>query len=253
MIDIHTHILPGVDNGAKHMEESIAIARESVRQGIDVIIAAPHHMNGKYHNFKDQTLKHVALLNKRVEEENIPVTIIPGQLTKVYGDIGKSIEQNHILELNETTGYLLLELPSSHLPQYTTKLLFDLQIQGFRPIIAHPERNQLLMENANEVYELVKNGSLMQLSTASILGKYGKKVRRFAHQLIEHNLAHFIASEAYDAHGVGLQKARQEIKKVHGNGKANQLLENARFALEGQPVISEEPIRIKKKKVLGLF
>ena len=93
---------------------------------------------------------------------------------------------------------MLIEFPSSHLPRYANKLLFDLQVQGIVPIIVHPERNREIMENPDRLYNLVKEGALSQLTGTSVTGKMGKKIQKFSFDLIQTNLTHFIASDAHN-------------------------------------------------------
>ncbi|GAE95228.1 manganese-dependent protein-tyrosine phosphatase [Gracilibacillus boraciitolerans JCM 21714] len=154
MIDIHCHILPGMDDGPKHIEESVEMAENAVSQGINTIIATPHHLNGSYDNYKPDIITAVAQLNDRLQADNIPLTILPGQETRINGEFVTDLENNQLLPLNETSSYLLVELPANHVPRYTKQLLFDLQLQNIKPIIVHPERNKEIIENPNILYDL---------------------------------------------------------------------------------------------------
>ncbi|WP_226036166.1 tyrosine-protein phosphatase [Aquibacillus saliphilus] len=253
MIDIHSHILPAVDDGAKHMEESLAMAKEAVNQGIDTIIAAPHHMDGRFHNFKMEIMENVKELNERLVKENISVTVLAGQATRINGELINSIEQGNLLPLDETSGYLLLELPTNHVPRYASQLIFDLQIEGYRPIIVHPERNRTLIESPNHLYNLVKNGALTQITAGSLVGQFGKKVQKFSQQLIEADLVHFIATGAKDKGMICLKQAYREINKTYGKSTFNYFIQNADALKEGESVIGHEPHRIKKKKLFGII
>ena len=203
MIDIHCHILPGIDDGAKTMEDSLAMAAQAVQQGITKIIATPHHKNGKYENRKQDILPKVAELNKVLKEKGIPLDILPGQEPRIYGELVEDYQKGEIVTLNDGNQYVFLELPSAHVPRYTGKLLYDIQSEGLTPIIVHPERNQELIQNPDLLYEFVKNGTLTQVTAASMAGDFGKKIKKFSHQLIEANLTHFIAS---DAHNITIKK-----------------------------------------------
>lgn len=255
MIDIHCHILPGVDDGAKHMTESIEMAKSAVSQGITTIIATPHHLNGSYDNYKIDIIEAVKQLNEQLQAEDIPLTILPGQETRINGDMLADLEDGHLLPLNETSGYLFVELPSNHVPRYTNQLMFDLQVQGVKPIIVHPERNKELMENPNILYELVRDGTLTQITAASVAGKFGKKIKKFSLQLIESNLTHFIASDAHNVttRGFAMQEAHSVIKSAYGTSLLYWFMENSQLLAEGELVVGESPVRIKKKKILGLF
>jgi protein-tyrosine phosphatase len=254
MIDIHCHILSSVDDGAKDINDSIQMAREAVKEGIHTIIATPHHMNGKYENQKVEIIKSVSELNAVLKEENIPLTILPGQETRIFGDILEETEFEHILPLNHTQ-YVFIELPSSHVPRYTEKLLFDFQVKGLTPIIVHPERNQELMSNPDTLYNLVSKGSLTQVTASSVAGYFGKKIQKFSFQLIEANLTHFIAS---DAHNVNNRTFKMEeglgvIESKFGVDMVYFYTENADILIEGKNIMKEIPEKVKIKKFLGIF
>lgn len=255
MIDIHNHILPGVDDGASSLTESMAMAREAVKEGIDKIIATPHHKNGEFTNTAEQIIGAVEYLNHKLQEENISVQVLPGQETRIYGEMLEDLEKGELLPLNKTSGYVFVELPTEHVPRYTTQLLFDMQISGYKPIIVHPERNHELMESPDKLYRLVKNGALTQITAGSITGKTGKKVQKFAYQLLEANLTHFIGS---DAHGVKkrsfyMREALADIKKHVGNHTTYQLMENNEAIVSGHGVYMDPPERIAMKKKWGIF
>lgn len=178
MIDIHCHILPGIDDGAKNIEDSLNMARAAVKQGIHTIIATPHHQNSKYLNPKEDILLKVSELNEAIQEENISITILPGQETRIYGEILEDYNNNEILPLNHSN-YLFIELPSGHVPRYTQQLLYDIQLQGLIPIIVHPERNQEIIERPEILFQFVEKGALTQVTAASISGAFGKKLKNF--------------------------------------------------------------------------
>ena len=148
-----------------------------------------------------------------------------------------------------------MELPSNHVPRYTKQLLFDLQVYGVKPIIVHPERNKQLMEDPDILYEFVKNGTLTQVTAASVVGKFGKKIQKFTHQLIEANLTHFVASDTHNTttRGFCLEEAYKTIEEKFGTMRLYEFMENAQFLVEDKTVVGDEPERVKRKKVLGLF
>jgi len=253
MIDMHCHILPGVDNGAKNMEESIAIANAAVEQGIDTVIATPQHMNGNHHNFKKQVMLQVEQLNNLLKERQIDLTVVPGQMIRIYREMLTSFDKDNLLALNHSTGYLLIDLPRNHIPSYTTHLIFDLQIKGYQPILVHPEKNPWIQSDPELLYQFVKKGALTQLAADSIVGKRNKAAHKFALKLIEANQAHFIASEATNHQNYNLREAIQKIDKLYGKEMAYYFVENAVYLMEGKAVIKNEEKRIKKKKLLGIL
>lgn len=250
MIDINCHILPGIDNGPKDIEESVAIAKSALAQGIDTIVATPKHMNGEYHNFKQEIIKQVDILNQRLQEEQIAIAVLPGQEIRIYGEMIESLAKDHLLTINETQGYLLIDLPSNHIPSYMMQLIFNLQIKGYKPIIAHPETNPFIREDPDLLYELVKQGAFIQLATDSIVGKNSRKVQKFSLEIIEARLAHFIGSEAKQGSAYSYQEAVRKVRKHFGNEMNYLFYENAMYLTKGEAIITEEPVRIKKKRLI---
>jgi protein-tyrosine phosphatase len=177
MVDIHCHILPGIDDGAKTVEDSIIMARHAEKEGIHTIIATPH-LNSQYNNRKDLILERVESLNQSLQESRVNVRILAGQEPRIYGELIEDFERNEIQTLNNSQ-YLFIEFPSNHVPRYTEKLLFDIQMKGLTPIIVHPERNLELMEQPEILYRLVDKGALTQVTASSLCGYFGKKNQKF--------------------------------------------------------------------------
>ncbi|MED4054184.1 tyrosine protein phosphatase [Niallia taxi] len=254
MIDIHCHILPGVDDGPKTKEESILMAREAVNQGIETIIATPHHRNNTYVNSKKAILRVVDEFNTILQNEQIPLTILPGQETRIFGEILEDYNKEEILTLNNSN-YLFLEFPSSSVPRYAERLLYEIQLEGLNPIIVHPERNKEILDNPNILYNLVKNGALTQVTAASLAGFFGKSIKKFSYQLIENNLTHFVASDAHNIHNRSfkLNEAYDTIEQEYGIDSVYLFKENAEMILDGKLIFKEVPQQIKKKKLFGIF
>ncbi|MCP3029516.1 tyrosine-protein phosphatase [Halobacillus sp. A5] len=254
MIDIHSHILPGVDDGAQSMEESVGMAQAAVEEGIDTIVATPHHQNGEYNNYKHDILIQVSELNRVLEEREVPLTVLPGQESRISGDMVEGIKKEEILTINEGH-YVFVEFPHDQVPNYASNLLFNLQVEGYQPVIVHPERNEQLQDNPNLLYSFVKKGAFSQVTAASIVGKFGRPAKKLSHQLIEANLAHLIASDAHKSKGrtFYMRGAFSEIKKQHGQEMVHFFSENAQYLIDSEPLASEPPEHVKKKKVLGIF
>lgn len=254
MIDIHCHILPGVDDGPSTIEESIEMAKEAVAEGISIIIATPHHHNNQYINTKENIIHHVNYLNSVLKKENIPLEILPGQENRIFGELIDDFQKGEILTLTNSN-YLFIEFPTASVPKYSDRLLYDIQIEGLTPIIVHPERNKEIIENPSVLYNLVKNGALTQLTAASLAGYFGKNIQKFSRKLIENNLTHFVASDAHNVYNrtFKLNEAYEIISKEFGNDYAYMFKENSESIVRNELVIKEIPEKIKKKKILGIF
>jgi protein-tyrosine phosphatase len=254
MIDLHCHILPNVDDGPKDLAESVEMAKQAVQQGIKTIIATPHHRNEKYENHGQTIFRQVEEFNRVLKSENLDLTVLSGQETRIFGEMVEGLESGEILPLNQGK-YVFVEMPSGHVPRYTGQLLFDIQLKGFIPVIVHPERNQEIIENPEVLYQLVKKGALTQVTASSVSGHFGKTIKKFSLQLIEANLTHFVASDAHNtsSRGFKMVEAYDVIEKSFGIEAVYMFRENAELVVQGKSVYKEVPERVKRKKILGLF
>ena len=255
MIDLHSHVLPDLDDGAQHLEDSLALAREAVDSGVTVLYATPHHRNGVYNNEKEDIIQCVDYLQQQLDAQGISVQILPGQEIHVYGEIVEDIKQDRILTYNNEGKYILLELPYDQVPSSIERILYEIQLLGITPIIPHPERNQAIRKHPGRLYDMVKRGALTQLTAASILGKFGRDVQRFSLQCIEHNLSHLIASDAHRAgrRGIVIAEAYRFIEKQYGAYVSQQLKRNADTIHQGEDVYVDPPERIERKKKSKFF
>ncbi len=255
MIDLHSHILPSVDDGAQTIEDSVKMAHQARQEGITTIYATPHHLNGRYENERENVIERVATLNAEFEQRNIDLTVLPGQEIRINGDIESILEERTAMPLGDETKYILVELPSSQVPRYTKDKLFELQRMGYQPVIVHPERNSAFVKHPNILYEFVKRGTLTQLTASSVGGKFGKKIQSFCFQLIEANLVHFIASDAHNTttRGFYMEEAYDIIGKRYGDFIVELFKESAEAVVQDELVIGNPPMEVKKKKLLGIF
>ncbi|MEH7130267.1 CpsB/CapC family capsule biosynthesis tyrosine phosphatase [Neobacillus drentensis] len=254
MIDIHCHILPGVDDGAEDVAESLEMAKRAVEDGINTIIATPHHKNNKYENTKIQIIDKVNLLNDALIKEGINLKILHGQENRIYGEILDDFDNGEILPLVESK-YLFIEFPSGHVPRYTERLFYDIQLRGLIPIVVHPERNQEIMERPDVLYNLVEKGALTQVTASSICGYFGKNIKNFSHQLIEANLTHFVASDAHNIHNRSfkMQETFELIEKKYGTNLVYLYKENSELLVENKNIYKEAPVKVKNKKRFMFF
>jgi protein-tyrosine phosphatase len=254
MIDIHCHILPGIDDGAQNLSDSLKMAEQAVEQGIHTIIATPHYIKNRYENPKQTILAKLEELNEALEINNINLKILPGQEPRIDGDLLKEIDKGEVIPLTGTS-YLFVEFPSAHIPRYTEQLFYDLQRNGLTPIIVHPERNQEIIERPERLYQLIKNGALSQVTASSLCGELGKKIKTFSQQIIEFNLTHFIASDAHNTskRGFKLQDAYRTVSSDFGTDYEYMFKENAEILVAGKNIYKEIPEQIKRKKLFKIF
>ncbi|MGN7228718.1 CpsB/CapC family capsule biosynthesis tyrosine phosphatase [Priestia megaterium] len=156
---------------------------------------------------------------------------------------------------DESNKYLIIDLPEEAAIKQFENLIYKIQLKGIVPIISEPEMHPFILDNSQKLYQFVKNGAIIQLSAASILGQNGRKAKRAAFQFIEHGLAHVIASgvtaQAFKTYG--LQRAYDALGKHYGSQMIYMLKENAESIVRGEAVYKERPERIKHAKLSGIF
>lgn len=255
MLDLHCHILPGIDDGAKTMEESLEMARMAEEEGITHILATPHHMNRSWMNEKKDVLKLVEQVQAEIDREGISLKLFPGQEIRIYGEILSDFEKDTLLFTDELEQYLLIEFPTASIPNYTERLFYEMQTNGKTPVIVHPERNRAIQEDHKQLKHLVEHGALAQLTAASYTGGFGKHIQKLSKQLVEANMVHFIASDAHNTNNRAfhMKEARAMILKDFGRSKWHEFEQTTKDLINGDPVIPPTPTSIPKKKFLGLF
>ena len=255
MFDLHCHILPGVDDGAKTMEDSIEMARLAVSEGITHILVTPHHMNRNWINEKQSVLSLMNDVQKELDEKEINLTLFPGQEIRIYGELIEDIEKDKILFIDEGEQYLLIEFPTPSIPSFSERLFYELQAIGKTPIIVHPERNRVFQEDPNKLKAFVEKGALAQLTAVSYTGGLGKKIKKLSKQMIEANLVHFIASDAHNtsSRAFHMKEAYDLLAKEYGRGKRNEFHQVTKDLLNGEVVIPPSANSISTKRFFGLF
>ena len=196
VVDIHNHILPGVDDGPQTEDEAIELAKNAAANGITHIIATPHHRNGVYNNKALNIQYLVRNLNEQLTSQGIPITIVEGMEIRLHEDLLSELTDS-LVSLAGSKKYLLIELPKNHIPHFTATIFFEMQLRGYIPIIAHPERNTVIRNDPSQLFDLVNQGALAQVNASSIIGAKGRALRKFTLKLCKNHLVHFIASDAH--------------------------------------------------------
>ncbi|MDK8181998.1 CpsB/CapC family capsule biosynthesis tyrosine phosphatase [Paenibacillus sp. UMB4589-SE434] len=195
MIDIHCHVLPGMDDGPKHAADALRLGHEAARQGIRTLIATPHH-SVNYRNGAEQIKAQVIRLNELFDKHGINVNVLPGQEFRLTSDYDLEYQMGHIQPLGESQ-YLLVEWPNDHIPDYFPLFMEWVKERQWRIVVAHPERHRIIMDNPNVAIALMEQGVMYQITSMSLLGGYGRKTMRTAYELIRQRCAHFLASDAH--------------------------------------------------------
>jgi len=259
MIDLHSHILPGLDDGSKNMEETLGIVRQLHEAGFNSIIATPHVIEGRDFLSKSEILMTTDQVRTRVADAGIPVDILPGAENYIFPDMGKWARDGKLVTLGNTGKYLLVEFPMLEIPHYTDHVFFELQILGITPVLAHPERNKGLSDEPERLVDWANKGIIFQLDLRSLSGHYGPQPRQLAELMLHSDLIHFVGS---DAHRVSrsqqtYSEALQRVEKIVGEEKYQDLTRlNPKTLLQGDPMQVDEEYCLKApvgKKRKALF
>lgn len=236
--DIHCHILPGIDDGARSMETSVKMAEIALSEGITRIVATPH-FDPEIKSIEDfASERDEAILNLKDElaQRNIKIDILQGAevyLTPLLPDM----DRLDLLCLRDSR-YMLVEIPFTTLPQWLDEILYSIQLRGITPILAHPERYARMVENPHILAGLVDKGLLLQINASSMCHKSDRKVKSFIRYLIKSGMVHFLATDAHSVRSrpPRIQESISIILQAFGSDIAEYMLENARKIGDGGAV-----------------
>jgi len=243
VIDLHTHILPALDDGARTLDESLAMARIALADGITSLAATPHDM-GTAPNYPNQVMARMAEVQAAVQEAGIQLHLVLGSELYAVPDLVARLRTGRALTLGSSR-YFLLEFPLTDLPVYAAQLIFEAQVAGFTPIVAHPARNAVIQHDPNRLYDLVTRGVLAQITSGSLTGVFGPQIQTTARVLVEHNLVHLIAS---DAHGTGPRSPRLSEAVRMAERLVGEEVARAMVTIRPQAILSDEPPAIESPR-----
>lgn len=238
MIDLHCHLLPGVDDGSKSMDISLKLANDAVKDGINYALLTPHHMNGVYLNHKRAVIQQTQEFQVELDRHKIPLKVFPGQEVRINGDLLTALDRDDILFADEGGRYLMLEFPDDDVPSYTSNMIYELMQRGIIPVIVHPERNTKIMKQPDILYDLLNEGCLSQITASSYVGIFGHKVQKFSKQLIQTGQVYIFASDAHNLPNRRYEMTNAFAKLNHefGNDYVSRFNENAKRIINGDNV-----------------
>jgi protein-tyrosine phosphatase len=245
MIDLHHHLLPGLDDGSKSMENSVAMAKLAAADGITHVVCTPH-ANSKYNFDPEINEAKVAELRALLAQDKVPLTLGLGcDFHLSYDNIQDAKQNPHRYAINGLN-YVLVEVPDYGLPRGLTEIFYELQIAGLTPILTHPERNPTLQADMARIEDWLRGGVLIQVTGDSVRGNMGKHAERMAHQLLANRWVHFLATDAHNvtSRPPRIAEARAIVTKKYGAEYAEFLCDaNPRAVYEGKPLPNQEEPR----------
>lgn len=231
MIDIHSHILPGLDDGPPTWEESLQMARLAVEDGIRVIVASPHLYKNRTGNRgeinnKAEIINKINEFKQKLLASAIALEVLPGCDFPLGFESLQLLEEDRVLTINDGRRYLLLEFPATALPPASEEICYRLQTRGLTPIITHPERHFVFQERPSKLERFLDLGCLAQITGASLTGGFGRRVARVSREMLRKGYIHLLASDAHDIKRRPplLQKAWKEATSLVGKERAQDMV-----------------------------
>ena len=250
MIDLHCHILYGIDDGSKTIYESIELIKKAYSNGVTDISFSPHYILGSSYNANNKKKKNILKeIQKEIEKQNIKVNLYYGNEVFVENNMLELLEKSEISTINNSK-YLLFELPMNNRYNGIYNLIFELKSKGIQPIIAHPERYSYIQNDPTLMIKLLEQGVLFQSNIGSFYGYYGKTVEKTAKLLLKHNMISFICSDIHhtkDNFYENIDNVKDILRKYVSNDKIDELFyKNAKKVLNNDDIDKLKYVDFKK-------
>lgn len=225
MIDLHCHILPGIDDGAPDLALSLAMARAFVADGVTAVACTPHILPGVYMNSGPGIRSAVAALEDVLRSEEIPLKLLTGADNHVVPDFVLGLRTGRLLSLADTR-YVLVEPPHHVMPPRIEELFFSILVAGYVPILTHPERLTWVGSHYPLLERLVRAGVWMQITAGSLTGAFGKNARYLSEKMLDEGMVHILATDAHDVvrRPPNLSAGREAAAKRVGDAEAEHLV-----------------------------
>ncbi len=225
MYDLHCHLLPGIDDGAPDYDTSLAMARAHVDQGVQCVACTPHILPGLYHNSGPQIKAAVAELQQRLDAASIPLKLVAGADNHIIPDFVTGLREGRLLPIGDSC-YVLVEPPHHIAPARLEDLFFSILLAGYVPVLTHPERLSWIENKYDVMTTLAAKGVWMQLTSGSLIGRFGRRPRYWAQRMLEEGIVQILATDAHDTvrRPPDLAKGWREAERLVGAEEALNLV-----------------------------
>lgn len=249
MLDSHSHILPGIDDGAKEFEESVEMARMYVDAGYDSVIATPHYYKGRYTSTRHQNFEILRHLESLLEEQQIPLQVYLGN--ELFYDVGlENLLKDDTISPLGNSNYVLTEFPMIGSNPRISEFAYSMQLAGYILILAHVERYQFVQENPEVLIPYIQKGSIMQMNLDSIQSE-SKRIRDCAKYLLDSKMIHVVATDSHSTtwRNPNSKTALNELQKMIDEDYYSEIvIQNPYRIIENKRIITREPQVNKVKK-----
>ena len=252
MIDIHAHILPRVDDGPDTWDESLALLRRGEQDGIEGVVCTSHVVDRLDARLEKNLRDKFEDLKRLARNEGLKIKLWLGSEIHIQATFNTG---SPVATIDGKGKYILLELPLGEIPRGVGDIFFDLSVQGITVILAHPERNTVILNKPHVAFDFVQRGILLQINAGSLTGVFGRRVKKRAWSFFKHHMVHFVASDCHrpGSRGLTLSRAYRNVTKRFGKETAEMVFRtNAARAIEGEAIEPPMPLPFdegrKKKK-----
>lgn len=242
MIDVHSHILPNIDDGSRSIDETFNLIKEAKEAGFEGIICTSHYMENYYETGRPEREVWINAIHENLKNKNIEMNLYLGNEIYMSDNIIKLLEDGKATTMNDTS-YVLFELPLNAEPMNLYDMVYEMQQYRIVPILAHPERYSFVQTDPELIYDLIDKGVLMQANYGSIVGQYGKKAQMIVQKFLENNMIHMLGTDAHRQNTIypKIPEILVELKSLIGEEKLNELT-----TINPELVINNKRIDIRK-------
>ena len=242
MIDVHSHILPNIDDGSRSIEETFNLIKEAKEAGFEGIVCTSHYMENYYETNIPEREVWINAIHENLENKNIDMNLYLGNEIYMSDNIIELLEDGKATTMNDTS-YVLFELPMNAEPMNLYDMVYEMQQYKIVPILAHPERYSFVQTDPELIYDLIDKGVLMQANYGSIIGQYGKKAQMIVQKFLENNMIHMLGTDVHRQNTIypKIPEIILELKSLIGEEKVKELT-----TINPELVINNKRIDIRK-------
>lgn len=224
MIDVHSHILPNIDDGSRSIEETFNLIKEAKEAGFEGIVCTSHYMENYYETNRPEREVWINAIHENLENKNIDMNLYLGNEIYMSDNIIELLEDGKATTMNDTS-YVLFELPMNAEPMNLYDMVYEMQQYKIVPILAHPERYSFVQTDPELIYDLIDKGVLMQANYGSIIGQYGKKAQMIVQKFLENNMIHMLGTDVHRQNTIypKIPEIILELKSLIGEEKVKEL------------------------------
>jgi protein-tyrosine phosphatase len=243
MIDLHCHLLSGIDDGASDLAVAIEMAKAFVADGVETVACTPHILPGLYANSGPQIRAATIELQQVLHREGIPLRLVTGADNHITPSFVSELRRGHLLSLADSR-YVLVEPPHHVAPPRMEELFFDIVVAGYVPILTHPERLSWIESQYAAIKVMANAGVWMQITAGSLAGAFGRRARYWGERMLDEGCVHILATDAHDTHRrpPNLSQGRELAARRLGAVEAEHLVETRPMGVLSNAPPSELPI-----------